>query len=615
MATLTEKLNQVADSGRVSYMGPTQPKKEDKKKKNLLQSLFSEIGGAGGAAGGAAIGTALLPGVGTLAGALLGGALGSVGGQVAENKAAGESLTKDLVKEGVIGGATSLPIFGAVKGAKAATQALRAAPAGERSLAGALNEGAKAASGITRPATVGGRVQSAGVDLQRNAANTVKVSDSFTQEKSILDALNRNRLGGSAANMYKNVDGVLGNISKDIDATLSTISRTAPREEVINRLRSSVLKTVPDDPSYVREVDRSIDRLRKSGQGDITPAELFALKKDVSKSLGNAFKKEDRGVSLNTREEVDREIWRNLDSEISKLAPEVKSMTLDQSKLITARPGLQKGSEKTVGIPLLGIKSKAISRVSQAAQNKAGRALSSTSEGSGSLKNPLSLTRQGIRQATIGPLAESLVAAPKNMQDSSQQPTGALLNTVAAPQPVEQPQGISNVDIQANVQQILANGGDLKDATEYLGLVQALQEMNAGPQQKPLSAEASKVIANANSGLDSLSQLETILSEDPSARTKSVIPGRSIAGGLGASLLGTSSYDTVSRNIADVITRLRTGAALTDQEERFYKSQLPQAFDPPETVQQKLQMFRNLFGSISNRTGSAGSDTQQILGA
>lgn len=157
---------------------------------------------------------------------------------------------------------------------------------------------------------------------------------------------------------------------------------------------------------------------------------------------------------------------------------------------------------------------------------------------------------------------------------------------------------------------LAATGGE--NMEKYLKLFEFLNPQGEAGG-KPLSAEASKVIANANSGLQSLSQLSQQIQEG-GVPLGTVLPGRDMLGGLGASILGTSQYDTTARNIADVITRLRTGAALTESEERFYKSQLPQAFDPPEVQQQKLQMFQDLFSSVANRTGTAGTDAGAILG-
>lgn len=101
-----------------------------KQKKSFLLDQASTGGGIagalGGAAGGAAIGS-VVPVVGTaiggLLGAILGGGLGSMGGEAVENVATGDNLSKNLLKEGLIGGATSLPITAGLKLARAGVKA------------------------------------------------------------------------------------------------------------------------------------------------------------------------------------------------------------------------------------------------------------------------------------------------------------------------------------------------------------------------------------------------------------------------------------------------------------------------------------------------------------
>jgi len=120
-------------------------------------------------------------------------------------------------------------------------------------------------------------------------------------------------------------------------------------------------------------------------------------------------------------------------------------------------------------------------------------------------------------------------------------------------------------------------------------------EMLQGPAAKPLTAEQQKIAANSQSGLRALDLLENILTKDPLAVAKSKIPG----------VAGRSPYSTASREIADVLTRLRTGAALNESEQKFYESQLPDLLDSPQTIQYKLKLFRDLFTQLGyGQTGA-----------
>jgi len=617
--------------------GPIELQK-DKKKKGFLLDQVSTGGGIAGALGGgatgAAIGTAIFPGAGTavggLLGALIGGGLGSAGGEATENAITGDDLGKNVLQEGLIGGVTSLPIGAGLKLARAGAQA--ATGLGKTSAselvrqAGAQTVGKGTAKKygleLGSKATAGGRAADLGSDLQRRAANTSKVSDSYTQELGIVDALNRNGLTGSASNMYKNLDSTLGDLSGQIQTQLSTITRTVPRANVIKGLQKRVTDSLPDDPTFARELTRSLERLNKSGSGKVTASELFSFKQDLSSRLSPAFKKMDRGAPLTAKEEVDMALWRSLDDDIAKIAPGVKDLTMDQSRLITARPGLQTASNKTAGIPLLGIKSQKLEQGIQATQNRAGRALAGAAGASAATAGqgivPLTL-RQGLGRMVV-PSAETedptldgaLATAGQTPFMGDMSLDQGMVEQPAATNPL----GYSSMELSQALMAALAAGDT--DAAEQLGSMYELAaayEASATEAEKPLSAEASKVVGNANSGLQSLDQLEALISGEGGVPKGTLVPGRDLFGGAVGNALGTSQFDTVNRNIIDVITRLRTGAALTDQEARFYASQVPQAFDTPDVIQLKLQTFRDLFNSVATRTGSAGTDLQASTAA
>lgn len=229
--------------------------------------------------------------------------------------------------------------------------------------------------------------------------------------------------------------------------------------------------------------------------------------------------------------------------------------------------------------------------------------------------------KQGISRAVVGPMM------PKSEEEKQAQDVEATLAQYEQENPASMGD-MSGADLTGTDTPDTGPFGDTQKVQQaYLA---ALADGNTkaasmildgykmfGPDSsgtKPLSAESSKVISNANSGLTSLAQLRQIMENDPSAKTKQIIPGQSMFGGAGGNALGTSSYNAAQKNITDVITRLRTGAAITESEEKFYRSMMPQAFDNADTVNQKLDMFQNLFESVANRTGTAGNDTQGSVG-
>ncbi len=110
---------------------------------------------------------------------------------------------------------------------------------------------------------------------------------------------------------------------------------------------------------------------------------------------------------------------------------------------------------------------------------------------------------------------------------------------------------------------------------------------------------------NAQSGLQNLQTLENMIKGNPGIVGKSQIP---LLGRLG----DAGTYNTAANEVSDVITRLRTGAALNADEEAFYRGQLPSVTDSPETIQYKINLFRNLFSKFANPTSINSSSTPSV---
>ena len=132
------------------------------------------------------------------------------------------------------------------------------------------------------------------------------------------------------------------------------------------------------------------------------------------------------------------------------------------------------------------------------------------------------------------------------------------------------------------------SSGDLKTAYEFLY-----------PTKKPLSADQTKLMASATSGLRSLATAEQILTQDPNAPLKSNLP----------IVKGQSPYRAAVDEVKDAFTRIRTGAQINESEMKQYERQLPQFYDSPETIRYKLGIFRNLFQLIANGQIPAVEDT------
>jgi hypothetical protein len=135
-------------------------------------------------------------------------------------------------------------------------------------------------------------------------------------------------------------------------------------------------------------------------------------------------------------------------------------------------------------------------------------------------------------------------------------------------------------------------------------VISAMYQIGQPETPKALTSGQQTMLANAASGLRAIDTMDQVLSKEGSmAIWKSKIPVVS----------GQSPYATASKEVADVLTRLRTGAQLNAQEQAFYQSQLPQPLDNQQTIQYKLNLFRNLFntlGTQATQTSAATTTTQ-----
>jgi hypothetical protein len=272
----------------------------------------------------------------------------------------------------------------------------------------------------------------------------------------------------------------------------------------------------------------------------------------------------------------------------------------------------------------------------RAAGNTARKLAGSDTAQAGNLLSALSApTKKGIiRNEVLGNMATNMLqsdktagAAPLDPNTIGRRPvptidtvTGAGTTTQSdfttpTPLPSQQQQNTSMFspeNAEAGIQSILAHGGKMSDVTAYVGLVQALSDMKAkaNPTQKPLNATQQQQSSNAQSGLSSLDEIAGTLQNNPKASLLNALPG----GAVMHNLVGTGSYDAAIQNATDVIGRLRSGGAISGDEEKRFLKMLPKAGDNSQTVQYKLNSVRNLFSSFAYPQAAA-DDQASLLSA
>lgn len=143
-------------------------------------------------------------------------------------------------------------------------------------------------------------------------------------------------------------------------------------------------------------------------------------------------------------------------------------------------------------------------------------------------------------------------------------------------------------------QQVFENDLAMKKFEEdkrQFGMEYALAKQKAsttGTTSRNLNPTQLAAQNNANSALLSISNL----TRDITDANGNIVPGKLFTLGLG-------KVGQAKREITDVISRVRTGAALTKEEESFYKKQIPRAIDNEATIRQKLNQLTAFYAGIS----------------
>ena len=610
------KMNFDAASARQPQQKPQQKKKVGGLK-GLLAGALPLIGGTVGSV----VGTVAAPVAGTIAG----GAGGSALGKLAAQKLLGEETNwGDVAKEGALGAIPGVAGV-AAKGLKGAVAASR----GAKSLDTAtdVGRGAQTTEQVMlakKPdikQKLGERLTESGSGLKIDKTKGVNAGEDLQKRSQFMS-----QYTGTPRQQLTSMQDDMQKLGTQTDELLAQNTGKFNGTQVTSKIQSAI-----DDPLVYPDLDLTppgTQRLLKAYEQKFAaakdPAEVNERVKEVNKLALRAEKKlENPNATALTSSETAALAFKRAGDEALGQIEGLKPLKQSQAQLFDAAPQVAQASEKGVGLPFVsGANIKAPVQALKGVQSKMGAKLQGGTQPPGAQPPAMggvptgyspyikAAAAQGASRAVVSPFLASPEQDQPAINDIQPAPTQIDPSMGAQPEqptsPFSDPQAVQTAYMNA-----LAAGD-----TEAAKLIMAGYETfgQTASAEKPLSAEASKVISNANNGLTSLDQLSSMISSGGVPKG-TLIPGRDLFGGAGAAALGTSSYDTAARNIADVITRLRTGAALTEQEEAFYKSQLPQALDPPETIQQKLNMFRDLFSSVASRSGTAGTDLQAAVGA
>lgn len=162
-----------------------------------------------------------------------------------------------------------------------------------------------------------------------------------------------------------------------------------------------------------------------------------------------------------------------------------------------------------------------------------------------------------------------------------------------------------------NAIQQAASSGNTKAVTMWKGVLASTIATQKAQEPTKASALAQRDANNAASGLTQISNIKTWVTEDPDLITRVQTP---VFGNMGTA----GKMRKALKEVQDIYTRLRTGAALNSEEIAFYESQIaPNLINiaDPTSFNYGLELAESFFAGIAGKnTASNNQSLESILG-
>jgi hypothetical protein len=655
-------------AGAEQYHAQSKPKHGKNKPsgiKGALASLLPTIGGTLGAVGGSF--------VAPIAGTAAGGAAGSALGEALRQKITGEKTNfGNIGKEAAFGA-----VPGVFKGAKVGVTAIKGARA---------SKGASAAEGVAQQIVSANKPVARIVDsskINRDLANeggrlanplkdqdviptkavtpTVPDAASVPVDKpTLLSKLSTaatkrgsgiktdpgvggidradeaartfQRLGimGTPTQQLRRVSKVMTSHGKQVDGILAK----NPIQLDGAAVRSQVEKAVSDPLKYA-ELDLSTPGAQKALTAHLdkfaqakTAKEVNDYVKVLNKVATRAKGKLDRGGTLTDKESAALAAKRAGDDVLTQY-PEIAPLKKDMATLFERNGDVTKQSQKTTGVPILGIKSNLVSQGSSGVASKAGQvaAKAGAVAASPGVKNAKKVGGSLLSQLTTRAIAAPLVSTEDQSPNNPTNQSMEAINSATTQMPTSNeiigplnPTGDSTASssffadpeqVQAAYLQAL-NKGDSETANAIAKGYELFGQ--TADTSKGLNSTASGVIADTTTGLNSLAALSDKIAENGA---NNPIVGQ---------LRSKNPFDTTAQNLqADISTarqivgKALEGGVLRKEDEVKYAKILPTVGDTDQVAQYKIQQLIGLISGRlseykSNLSGGSGGTDLSALG-
>lgn len=633
---------------RAQQMAANQPQ-PTRGRGGTLTSMISEGGAVGGGLAGAGIGTAILPGIGTLLGGAIGAGAGALAGRLTENKVRDDRFgVGDALKEAgmsaVLGG-------GPLRLGKAAFTAGKAVKGGT-GIAEALKQGGTAGVNMSLRRSVGDKLSKSGEGLiakEFRLNPTQQANFKKLHGEEAVSVLRRygvkkpEDLQTSIKPLQDAFDGVVDQIpaasKTELTAAMKKIYQPLLDSPVVTRQQlgqSLKAQAGAISKKYGAQVPAAeLNTLRKAFDDAVSYTQRGTNEFTVNKKSADGLRKllqskaDDAGITVDgkTFKDVGLELrkLRNLDDIVGKQSYlGTGSLPASLPNLLGAGigTGAMAGPLGAAGgfLAAQAVNSNAGRRVVANTALKGGERLAEKAAGA----NPYGVKALTGRIAPVG-LAGALAGADQPSLPNSNDTTNINATSMNAPMNAsmgELSQTDANMstpnnplapeNLQNSIQQILANGGSIEDATKFIGLAEALQKLGGVGQPKPLTASQATRAAAANNALRDIPMIEGAIESGKLGGAK-MLPGSGTQ--IGRRLLGTENLDAALFNIADNILRARTGAAAPEAEvRRFVETFLPSATDSTQAKKDKLaRAIRELQGYVNPMEASADTLEDALL--
>lgn len=181
------------------------------------------------------------------------------------------------------------------------------------------------------------------------------------KEAAINATLDQLGIKGSPQQQYAQLQPVMTKLEDNIHAQLEAEPKTVLKDQIRDDIMRNLKQELPERTITDKQAKQAINTYLGDIYGEklgenISTADLFAKKQAINASYQRIQKKINLGQPLTPKEEVTVVVRKAIDDIIAEKHPNVKQMTLQQSRLFDAADSLykQRGNQMRVRLPFVG---------------------------------------------------------------------------------------------------------------------------------------------------------------------------------------------------------------------------------------------------------------------